>query len=94
MSSKKQNNKEFSKEVPKEAPKIALVIWEDACQPEDHVWVSAIGEREYKPHIFWQVGFILKDFPEGIHMSEAWSPSLVACPTQIPRGMVRSIQYL
>lgn len=87
--------KEVIKDPPKEAPKMALVVWEDASQISGSgVWVDTVEVRTYKPHIFWQVGFIIGDFPEGIHITEAWSPSLVANPTQIPRGMIRTIRYL
>lgn len=79
--------------LPEGIPKMALIVWEDACQVEGSVWV-ANEPKEYKPHLFWQVGFITKNEPSGIHVTEAWSPSLIANPTQIPRGMIRSIRYI
>ena len=81
--------------LPITAPKFALVVWEDASQIHDgQVWVDATHASEYKPCIFWQLGFIIGDFPQGIHMVEAWNPTLVSNGTQIPRGMIRSIRYL
>lgn len=85
--------KAVSYPLPIDIPKLALVVWEDAAQVGNSVWVENEA-REYKPHIFWQAGFVIKDVPEGIHITEAWSPSLVANPTQIPRGMIRSIKYI
>jgi len=89
-----KNNKDAIP-IPKTAPKLALVVWEDASEIHDgQVWVDATQVSEYKPCMFWQVGFIIRDFPQGIHITEAWNPSLVANGTQIPRGMIRSIRYL
>ena len=81
--------------VPGEAPKLVLVVWEDALTISDGgAWLETKKERAYEPHLFWHVGFLIKDVPEGIHLSEAWSPTLIANGTQIPRGMIRSIKYL
>lgn len=80
-----------------ELPKIALVVWEDATQLADGAWMDANHikiMKEYSPKLFSQVGFVIKDFPEGIILTEAWNATLVANPTQIPRGMIRSIEYL
>jgi hypothetical protein len=78
-------------------PRIALVVWEDATQLADGAWMDTNHikiMKEYSPKLFSQVGFVIKDFPEGIILTEAWNATLVANPTQIPRGMIRSIEYL
>ena len=81
--------------IPAEAPKLALVVWEDALTITDGgAWLDSKIERRYEPHLFWHVGFIVKDVSEGIHITEAWSPTLISNGTQIPRGMIRSIKYL
>lgn len=79
---------------PDKAPPLVLVAWEDAKNTDDEVWVHNNTERKYVPHIFWQAGFLILDVPEGIQLTEAWHPDVVARPTQIPRGMIRSIRKL
>jgi hypothetical protein len=81
-------------EIDPRAPPLALVVWEDATQLADGPWMELVHIKEYTPHLFHQIGFVIKDLPEGVIMTEAWGEKLVANPTQIPRGMIRSIQYL
>ena len=51
----------------KDCPRAALVIWEDAFEiTEDVTWLSQ-EVREYSPHVFKQVGFIMLDCPQGVH---------------------------
>lgn len=80
--------------LPKESPPLVLVAWEDAKQISDGgAWMS-VRELAYTPHIVWQVGFLIKDVPEGVIIVEAWHPELMGLPTQIPRGMIRSMKKL
>lgn len=80
--------------IPKEAPPLVLVAWEDAKVISDGgVWMTN-RELHYDPHIFWQVGFLIKDDKQGIILGEAWHAELIGNPTQIPRGMIRSIKKL
>lgn len=73
---------------------MVLVVWEDAGSTDDAVWVTNKGKREYEPIIHRQLGFLLADDPAGIIISSTYNESLLACPDQIPRGMIRSISYL
>jgi hypothetical protein len=71
---------------------IVLVIWEDARTQDGGPWVGR--EVEYKPYLVHQVGFLIKDSPEGIIISQAVAPEALGVPDQIPRGMIRSLKYL
>lgn len=75
-------------------PPLVLVTWEDASQMDDEVWVGNDGEHAYKPHIHKQVGFLLSRTRKGVVLTATWSPTLVSARDSIPRGMVRSIEYL
>ena len=74
-------------------PPMVLIEWEDATQLDTGAWADN-DTPAYVPKIFQQVGFLLSDTPEGVILTSAWSPDLVAARDQIPRGMVRSIQHL
>jgi len=79
---------------PEDCPKVVLISWEDAKVISDGgVWMTN-REFDYEPHTVWQVGFLLKDDPAGIIIVEAWHKDLIGNPTQIPRGMIKSLQYL
>lgn len=56
-------------------------------------WVDS-STNEYKPYLVHQVGFLVKDVPEGIIITQAVAPGIQAVPDQIPRGMIREIKYL
>lgn len=80
--------------LPKSSPGLYLVVWEDAkVVTEGAAWHSIV-ELSYSPYLIYQVGFLVKDVPEGIMLSEAWSDGLMGNPTQIPRGMVRAMKRL
>lgn len=80
--------------APEGAPDVYLVIWEDAkVVSEGGAWHSQ-GEIPYTPYLIYQIGFLIKDVPEGIMLSEAWSADLIGPPTQIPRGMIRGMRKL
>ncbi|HAV65670.1 MAG TPA: hypothetical protein DCY13_25260 [Verrucomicrobiales bacterium] len=55
--------------------------------PDGALWVSN-RDHEYKPCIFYSVGFLLLDDARGIQLTQAWSPDVVGVPDQIPRGMI------
>jgi hypothetical protein len=74
-------------------PRLVLVEWEDAKVVDDAVWAEN-KPAEYLPHIVQQVGFLVYDGPEGIHLTQAWHPRFVAARDQIPRAMIRSITPL
>lgn len=79
---------------PEGTPDICLVVWEDAkVVSEGGAWHSH-ADVAYTPYLIYQVGYIIKDVPEGILLSEAWSADMIGNPTQIPRGMIRSITKL
>lgn len=75
-------------------PPLVLVTWEDAAQMDSDTWVGNEGEHPYTPHIHKQVGFLLSRTRKGIVLTSTWSPELVSARDSIPRGMVRSIEYL
>ncbi len=74
-------------------PPLAFFVWEDAGLKDIGPWVDD-QDHSYKPKLFAQTGFILKDDPAGIVVTAAWSPDLVATREQIPRGMIRHFEYL
>jgi hypothetical protein len=80
--------------APQEAPDVYLVIWEDAkVVSTGGAWHSNV-EIPYTPYLVYQVGFLVKDVPEGVMLSEAWTTDLIGPPTQIPRGMIRGMKKL
>lgn len=81
-------------DTPPTAP--VLVIWEDICTRNDEggAWVETKKDLDYKPHLVHSVGWIVKDLPEGIHLTFAWHPESMAPPDQIPRSVIRSITPL
>lgn len=74
-------------------PPMVCVTWEDAAQMDDGLWVENRA-HEYAPHVHRQVGFLLARTRKGVVMSATWSPTLVSVRDSIPRGMIRSIEYL
>lgn len=80
----------MTEDTPK-APPFVMVLWEDIKQMgETGVWVEN-KSREYIPHLFCTLGFVIKDVPEGIHIVGTWSQDITSPPDQIPRGVIRSI---
>ena len=75
-------------------PPLVLVQWEDALVRGDTTWVSSKDLEGYKPQIFYSVGFLITDCDEGVVLTPAWSPDMVAAGEQIPRGMIRSVTPL
>jgi len=75
--------------------KLAYVIWEDASELDVTPWSEHEEDFIYIPVLCKQVGFILYDGPEGIVLTEGvLDDGTVARRNQIPRGMIRSVQWL
>ena len=70
-----------------------MVTWEDAAQMDDGVWVEN-KDHAYAPQVHTQVGFLLSRTRKGIVLTSSWNPDFVGARDSIPRGMVRSIEYL
>lgn len=81
-------------EVPAGSPGIYLVIWEDAKVVTEGAAWHTITDLTYEPYLVHQVGFLIKDVPAGIMISEAYADGLMGNPTQIPRGMIREMTKL
>lgn len=75
-------------------PPLVLIEWEDARVLDDGGPWTANTPTEYRPHLVQQVGFLVLDAPEGVHLTHAWHPDLVAPREQIPRSMIRRIEPL
>jgi len=75
--------------------KPVYVIWEDASELDVTAWTEHDEGFIYAPVLCTQVGFVLYDGPEGIILTEAFtSNGEVARRNQIPRGMIRRIEWL
>jgi hypothetical protein len=75
--------------------KPVYVIWEDASELDVTAWAAHDEGFIYTPVLCTQVGFVLYDGPEGIILTEAFtSNGEVARRNQIPRGMIRRIEWL
>jgi hypothetical protein len=75
------------------APPLVMVTWEDATLLDTGAWADN-KDHKYSPKTFISVGFLLYDGKEGLILTSAWSPDMVAARDQIPRGMVRKVQKL
>jgi hypothetical protein len=75
--------------------KLALIVWEDACEIDDAPWAEHDEDFQYTPLVCTQVGWVLYDGPEGVVISNGAFPGgTVARRNQIPRGMIRRIEWL
>jgi hypothetical protein len=76
-------------------PKLVVVVWEDisVLEATGGAWTEN-KKQEYKHFLVQQVGYLIADVPEGIHLSHAWNPDLIAPIEQIPRGAIKSIKFL
>lgn len=75
--------------------KLVYVVWEDACELDDAPWGVHTEDFVYEPTLCRQVGFLLYDGPEGVVISNGvMLDGIVARRNQIPRGMIRSIEWL
>jgi hypothetical protein len=75
-------------------PPIVAVVWEDATTLDTGPWVDMPEKQKYEPKLFYQVGFLLHDEPEGVTLVHAWSTDTISVREQIPRGMIRSMVFL
>ncbi len=75
--------------------KLAYVIWEDASELDVTAWTVHEEEFIYIPVLCKQVGWVVYDGPEGIILTQAvTSNGEVARRNQIPKQMIRSIEWL
>jgi hypothetical protein len=75
--------------------KLVYVVWEDACELDDSPWGWMPDDFVYEPTLCKQVGFLLYDGSEGVVISNGvMKDGTVARRNQIPRGMIRSIEWL
>lgn len=76
-------------------PPLVLVIWEDACCLDSEPWVHTPDEPpKYEPVLITTVGFLLHQSDAGLIVTAAWHPDRTGPRDQIPKGMVRSVQFL
>jgi hypothetical protein len=76
-----------------EPPPLVMVVWEDAKQIDSGPWAEN-RDHDYKPHLVYQVGFLLSNTDKGVILTAAWHPDLVGSRDQVPIGMIRSITPL
>jgi hypothetical protein len=75
--------------------KLVYVVWEDASELDVTAWAVHEEEFEYSPVLCKQVGFVLYDGPEGLVITNGViADGTVARRNQIPRGMIRRIEWL
>lgn len=75
--------------------KLAYIIWEDASELDVTAWTEHEEEYVYAPVLCRQVGWVIYDGPEGVVITQAiTSNGEVARRNQIPKQMIRSIEWL
>lgn len=75
--------------------KLAYIIWEDASELDVTAWTEHEEEYIYTPVLCRQVGWVIYDGPEGVVVTQAiTSNGEVARRNQIPKQMIRSIEWL
>lgn len=74
-------------------PPVVAVVWEDARVMDSGPWAEN-KDHDYRAHLVHQVGFLLSATDEGIVITQAWHPELVAARDQIPKAMIRSMTVL
>lgn len=75
--------------------KLAYIIWEDASELDVTAWTEHEEEYFYTPVLCRQVGWVIYEGPEGIVVTQAiTSNGEVARRNQIPKQMIRSIEWL
>jgi len=72
---------------------MVAVVWEDAKVIDSGAWAEN-KDHNYKPHLFYQVGFLLSHTEQGVILTQAWHPESVAARDQIPMAMIRSMTVL
>ena len=76
-----------------QAPPVVAIVWEDAKQIDGGPWAEN-AKHDYQSHLVHQVGFLLAHTDQGVILTQAWHPDLVAARDQIPLGMIRSMTVL
>jgi hypothetical protein len=74
-------------------PPIVLCVWEDAKTLDSGAWAEN-SPAEFRPHLVSQVGYLVHQSDQGIILTQAWHPELIAARDQIPAGMIRSVTFL
>lgn len=74
-------------------PPLVLVCWEDAKTIDSGPWTENVPAT-FKPHLVYQAGFLLQQSDDGIILTQAWHPEMIAARDQIPAGMIRSVVFL
>lgn len=75
--------------------KLAYIIWEDASELDVTAWTEHEEEYLYTPVLCRQVGWVIYEGPEGVVVTQAiTSNGEVARRNQIPKQMIRSIEWL
>lgn len=75
--------------------KLAYIIWEDASELDVTAWTEHEEEYIYTPVLCRQVGWVIYEGPEGVVVTQAiTSNGEVARRNQIPKQMIRSIEWL
>jgi hypothetical protein len=75
--------------------KLVYIVWEDACELDDTPWGVQDEDFVYEPTLCHQVGFLLYNGPEGVVISNGvMMDGIVARRNQIPKGMIRSMEWL
>lgn len=69
---------------------MVLLVWEDACDLDAEPWTTST-DHAHKPHLIYQVGFLLRADEQGVTLTSAWHPEHVGMRSQIPAGMVRQM---
>lgn len=75
--------------------KLAYIVWEDASELDVTPWADHEEDFKYNPVLCRQVGWVLYDGPEGVVISNGvLDDGTVARRNQIPRGMIRRVEWL
>lgn len=73
---------------------MVLVEWEDAITLDAETWIANEPMTKTTPCMVYTVGFLVHEEPGRLVLVESWNPEITGPRTQIPRGMVRSVQQL
>ena len=79
------------------SPQMVRVTWEDACCLDPGVsWVPTEEghKHNYEPIIVTTVGFLIHQSDDGLIIAGAWSPDRIGPRDQIPRGMIKLVEFL
>jgi hypothetical protein len=74
-------------------PPLVEVVWHDAKTIDSGAWTDN-APTTFTPHIVHQVGYLMQQSDEGVILTQAWHPEIIAARDQIPAGMIRSVTFL